>query len=158
MNGAISNVNDMVFPGAKQLISLANDVDAAQSNDASALLHTKMYQEIVSSLPLQVLLYFHWRFSVLWAITHMTLMHQKSLYVSEFENSLTGVTFTIWCFIETFRIYFGYKGNLKEQVYLTKYPFTYVVFFVVLFDWFQSCSRKQTIHYIFYCIVLFQFV
>ena len=113
MNETFDDVSDIIFPGAKTLQIWTKDQDMDVS---PAVLYTKKQQEIVSSLPLQVLLYFHWRFSALWVITQSVLLYQKSQSVSEFENHLITITFAIWCPIEAFRIYFGYSGNLKEQV------------------------------------------
>ena len=113
MNETFDDVSEIVFPGAKRLGIWTKDNELF--NSSPILLYAKKQQEIVSSLPLQVLLYFHWRFSILWIILHSILMYNKSNNVNDFERIVITVTFLIWCVIEIFRIYLGYSGNLREQ-------------------------------------------
>lgn len=146
MKEILDDVSDIVFPGSKRLKIWRRDDDIV----GPILIYDKKQQEIVSSLELQVSLYFHWRFSILWVVTHSILLYKKSNNITQFERLVTSVTFVIWCIIEIFRIYLGYCGNLREQVphlagffFLSLFPqFILMIIFLILPNYSNQTSLE----------------
>ena len=102
------------------------------------------YESIVSSLPLQVSLYFHWRYSIIFVGFYFV----KWLSVKDFKsnNIMTSIfvpiIISLWSLIEIARIYLGYAGNLREQVphlfgflFLTIFPQSILLILMMVLQW-----------------------
>ena len=73
---------------------------------------------ICSDMVLQMLLYFHAYFSVVWFAMYWYLWTWKSEHM-EYQRAvkiLSPTIFAIWTIAEAPRLLFGYTGNLKEKV------------------------------------------
>merc|ERR1712228_122142 len=99
---------------------------------------------VVSSLELQISLYFHVRFSVV-HVLFFVIAHSQS--TTNENNSISNLKFqaisaAIWCVIESSRIYLGYAGNLCEQVphlfgflFLSVFPQTILIVLIIALQW-----------------------
>ncbi len=71
------------------------------------------YKPSLSSLPLQMSLYYNGLLSVMFSVVVGSCSVYKYLYYNK-RVSISVITF--WTFLEPFRLYYGYKGNMKEKV------------------------------------------
>ncbi|XP_002731785.1 transmembrane protein 17-like [Saccoglossus kowalevskii] len=72
--------------------------------------------EIVSNLPLQMILYFNVFYFPLWLITCVVMYELKFHYLDEFYKFILITVYIVVACIEVIRLYLGYKGNLMEKV------------------------------------------
>lgn len=75
-------------------------------------------REVVSSVPLQTLLYFNVWYSAAFLLVSVPLVRWKIL--NNREDTLlrysTPTCYAVWAVAEAYRLYQGYLGNLREQV------------------------------------------
>ncbi|XP_043925683.1 transmembrane protein 17B-like [Protopterus annectens] len=79
----------------------------------------KSYQtahEVVSSLPLQMLLYFNVFFFPFWWIAELLMLELKYNLLPGYYQFLTVTALITITLIEFLRLYLGYLGNLQERV------------------------------------------
>ncbi|XP_041760153.1 transmembrane protein 17A-like [Coregonus clupeaformis] len=76
----------------------------------------KTVNELVSHLPLQMLLYFNMFYFPCWWVSAVLMLDLKLYYLPGYYQALlvTGVVLLTIC--EITRLYLGYVGNLKEKV------------------------------------------
>eukprot|EP00002_Diphylleia_rotans_P031985 TRINITY_DN6673_c0_g1_i4.p1 TRINITY_DN6673_c0_g1~~TRINITY_DN6673_c0_g1_i4.p1 ORF type:complete len:181 (+),score=36.77 TRINITY_DN6673_c0_g1_i4:59-601(+) len=116
-------VTEVVFPSSRVLLQKTDDNPAIFSG----------HVEVLSSLPLQSLVYFNCLLSLTWFSIGIPLLQWKR------DNLFRGLTvlpymgFAIWCIFEPLRLYSGYVGNLKEKV-----PHLVVFFILTLFPVFET--------------------
>ncbi|KAK3882201.1 hypothetical protein Pcinc_013420 [Petrolisthes cinctipes] len=72
--------------------------------------------EVVSSLPLQMVLYFSTLFFPCWMITSSVMLSLKFAYVSSLYQWVLVAVHTSIPVIEVIRLYIGHIGNLEEKV------------------------------------------
>ncbi|XP_033111588.1 transmembrane protein 17-like [Anneissia japonica] len=72
--------------------------------------------EIVTSLPLQMALYFNVFFFPFWIITCIVMLDLKFLYLQEINQFIYITVYVIMSGTEVMRLYLGYLGNLQERV------------------------------------------
>ncbi|XP_069820042.1 transmembrane protein 17B-like [Dendropsophus ebraccatus] len=72
--------------------------------------------ELVSSLPLQMVLYFNLLFFPVWFISEATMLELKYQSLPGYYQFLLITAVTILTLIESLRLYLGYIGNLHEKV------------------------------------------
>ena len=104
------------------------------------------YEEIVSSLGLQISLYFHWRFSLIFVAFYvLKCIIMKADLFADFVSMAAVILLTLWSVIEAWRIYLGYAGNLREQVphlfgflFLSIFPQFLLVVVVMGLQWQRS--------------------
>eukprot|EP00042_Codosiga_hollandica_P035500 m.263779 g.263779 ORF g.263779 m.263779 type:complete len:114 (-) comp54649_c0_seq24:1705-2046(-) len=70
--------------------------------------------ELLSSVRLQVFLYFHTYFLPVWFIA--TLLASAIQTQTFFETTLLAALYILTAALEIVRLYFGYMGNLLERV------------------------------------------
>lgn len=107
------------------------------------------YEEIVSSLGLQISLYFHWRYSIIFIIFYFI----KYLWIND-DNIFIPIITILWSIIEIIRIYLGYAGNLSEQVphlfgflFLTIFP-QMILIIIILILTFNTNNDNNNHNYI----------
>ncbi|XP_054718063.1 transmembrane protein 17-like [Uloborus diversus] len=101
VRSAVQRMSEVVFPGIK--ISYKHQM-------------TRKSEEIMSSLPLQMCLYFNANYSPLWIISRIGCLTYKFSELSQlYRILLTGVVI-VMAVVEVARLYLGYKGNLTEKV------------------------------------------
>jgi len=93
------------------------------------------YEPIVSSLELQISFYFHWRYSIIHILTFVIF---QSHQLKQFE----AICVCVWSLVEAIRIYFGYEGNLCEQVphlfgflFLSVFPQLIILSVIMVLQW-----------------------
>ncbi|KAM3937596.1 transmembrane protein 17B-like isoform 1-T1 [Leptodactylus fuscus] len=72
--------------------------------------------EVVSSLPLQMTLYFNVAFFPIWFISEVIMLELKYHLLPGYYQVLLVTAVTILTLIESLRLYLGYIGNLHEKV------------------------------------------
>ncbi|KAG8597988.1 hypothetical protein GDO81_002450 [Engystomops pustulosus] len=72
--------------------------------------------EVVSSLPLQMTLYFNVFFFPIWFISEVIMLELKYHLLPGYYQFLLVTAVTILTVIESLRLYLGYIGNLHEKV------------------------------------------
>eukprot|EP01084_Bolivina_argentea_P154356 269091_1 len=113
-----------------------------ESSNANNISTNSKYEEIISSLPLQISLYFHWRYSIVYVIFFVI----KYIVVKDNYNDLISIFIPIivslWSIVEASRIYLGYAGNLCEQVphlfgflFLTIFPQSVLIILLMVLQW-----------------------
>ncbi|XP_077996201.1 transmembrane protein 17-like [Glandiceps talaboti] len=79
--------------------------------------HTiKPGNEIVSSLSLQMSLYFNVFYFPFWLVTCIVMYQLKFHYLDDFYRYILLTLYIVISIIEIMRLYLGYKGNLMEKV------------------------------------------
>ena len=72
-----------------------------------------VYRPSLASLPLQVGLFYNCLFSLLFAVVVGACSINKILY---YNKKVSISVLSVWSFIEPFRLYYGFSGNLRERV------------------------------------------
>lgn len=72
-----------------------------------------IYKPSLSSLPLQISLYYNSLFSFFFAIVIGSCSINKIFY---WNKKVSISVLSVWAFIEPIRLYYGYSGNLNEKV------------------------------------------
>ncbi|XP_071946430.1 transmembrane protein 17B-like isoform X2 [Antedon mediterranea] len=72
--------------------------------------------ELVTSLPLQMLLYFNVFYFPFWIISCIVMLELKFLHLQEIYQFIHITVYIIMSGTEIMRLYLGYLGNLQERV------------------------------------------
>ncbi|XP_025936580.1 transmembrane protein 17 [Apteryx rowi] len=72
--------------------------------------------EIISSLPLQMSLYFNVYFFPLWWLSTVVMLQLKYPVLSDYYKFIVVTVIILASLIEVIRLYLGYMGNLQEKV------------------------------------------
>ncbi|NWX22606.1 TMM17 protein, partial [Aegotheles bennettii] len=72
--------------------------------------------EIVSSLPLQMSLYFNVYFFPCWWLSTVVMLYLKYPDLSDYYKFILVTVMILASLIEVIRLYLGYMGNLQEKV------------------------------------------
>ncbi|KAJ8002957.1 hypothetical protein DPEC_G00164350 [Dallia pectoralis] len=72
--------------------------------------------EVVSSLPLQMSLFFNMSFFPLWLISEVVMLHLKYPVLPDYYKFILTTIVILMTLIEAIRLYLGYTGNLQEKV------------------------------------------
>ncbi|NXK92759.1 TMM17 protein, partial [Formicarius rufipectus] len=72
--------------------------------------------EIVSSLPLQMSLYFNVYFFPFWWLSTVVILYLKYPALSDYYKFILVTIMVLASLIEAVRLYLGYMGNLQEKV------------------------------------------
>ncbi|KAG7274780.1 hypothetical protein CRUP_015767 [Coryphaenoides rupestris] len=78
--------------------------------------HLERSREVVSSLPLQMCLYFNMWFFPLWWISEVVMLHLKYPALPDYYKFILVTVVVVMTVIEAIRLYLGYAGNLQEKV------------------------------------------
>ncbi|XP_072529820.1 transmembrane protein 17B [Salminus brasiliensis] len=73
-------------------------------------------REVVSSLPLQMSLFFNLCFFPLWWISEVVMLHLKYPALPDYYKFILITILILMTLIEGIRLYLGYAGNLQEKV------------------------------------------
>ncbi|XP_013866578.1 transmembrane protein 17A [Austrofundulus limnaeus] len=88
----------------------ANSDVGREQEDASVV------NELVSHLPLQMLLYFNLFYFPCWWFSAVFMLEVKYYYLPGYYQALLITGLVLLTIIEVIRLYLGYVGNLKEKV------------------------------------------
>ncbi|KAG7467963.1 hypothetical protein MATL_G00137800 [Megalops atlanticus] len=72
--------------------------------------------DVVSSLPLQMSLFFNLCFFPLWWVCEVVMLHLKYPVLPDYYKFILITVLIIMTLIEAIRLYLGYAGNLQEKV------------------------------------------
>ncbi|XP_055939365.1 transmembrane protein 17-like [Argiope bruennichi] len=101
VKSAARKVSEVVFPGIK--ISYKHKF-------------TRKSEEVLSSLPLQMCLYFNANYSPLWILIRTGCLVYKFSDLSQLYQILLTTVIVVMVIVEVSRLYLGYVGNLTEKV------------------------------------------
>ncbi|XP_032893222.1 transmembrane protein 17A-like isoform X2 [Amblyraja radiata] len=73
-------------------------------------------QTVVSSLALQMFLYFNCYFFPFWWACHIVMLELKYFYLSTYYRITLTALIVVMTLVEVARLYLGYLGNLQEKV------------------------------------------
>lgn len=76
----------------------------------------RLGEEIMTNLPMQVLLFFNVHYSPLWVISRVLALYLKYRHISPTYQVLCTAILLMMSVVEIPRLYLGYLGNLTEQV------------------------------------------
>ncbi|XP_071439834.1 transmembrane protein 17-like [Hetaerina americana] len=100
----ITNVSDKIFPG----LLYSKSYPMSDFN--------KIGNEILTSLPLQMALYFNVVFFPFWLVTMCVMLAVKYEYLSAMYQFLLVTILIVVSLIECLRLHLGYLGNLTEKI------------------------------------------
>ncbi|GFY62504.1 transmembrane protein 17 [Trichonephila inaurata madagascariensis] len=101
VKSAARKVSEVVFPGMK--LSYGHKFSIKS-------------EEVLSSLPLQMCLYFNVNYSFLWILIRIGCLVYKFHDLSQLYQILLTTVIFVMVVVEISRLYLGYVGNLTEKV------------------------------------------
>ncbi|XP_064486911.1 transmembrane protein 17A-like [Ornithodoros turicata] len=101
----VESVTESLFPGVLQ----------NQKNKPS-LRPFRFDDEILTNLPLQMLIFFNSCYSPLWVIARVLALYLKYRYLDETYQVLCSAILLMMTLVEAPRLYLGHLGNLTEEM------------------------------------------
>lgn len=121
--------------------------------------------EMVSSLALQMSLYFNSYFFPLWWVSCIVMLHLKYSILPDYYKFIVVTVVILITLIEAIRLYLGCMGNLQEKVpelagfwllsLLLQLP---LILFLLLNDGLRNLPLEKAIHIIFTIFLTFQVI
>ncbi|NXY50809.1 TMM17 protein, partial [Ceuthmochares aereus] len=121
--------------------------------------------EILSSLPLQMSLYFNVYFFPFWWLTAVVMLHLKYPVLSDYYKFILIIIMILASLIEVIRLYLGYMGNLQEKVpelagfwllsLLLQLP---MILFLLFNESLKIQPLEQAVHIVFVLFLTFQVI
>uniref|UniRef100_A0A8D2QGG8 Transmembrane protein 17 n=1 Tax=Zonotrichia albicollis TaxID=44394 RepID=A0A8D2QGG8_ZONAL len=121
--------------------------------------------EILSSLPLQMSLYFNVYFFPFWWLITVAILYMKYPALSDYYKFILVTIMILVSLTELIRLYLGYVGNLLEKVpelagfwLLTLLPQLPIILFLLFNEGLKIHSLERAVHIIFAAFLSFQVV
>ncbi|CAM4540455.1 unnamed protein product [Lepidochelys olivacea] len=121
--------------------------------------------EIVSSLPLQMSLYFNLYFFPFWWVSSVVMLQLKYPVLPDYYKFILVTVIVLVSLIEAIRLYLGYMGNLQEKVpelagfwllsLLLQLP---IILFLLFNDGLKIQPLERAVHIIFALFLTFQVI
>ncbi|NXT33657.1 TMM17 protein, partial [Pelecanoides urinatrix] len=121
--------------------------------------------EILSSLPLQMSLYFNVYFFPLWWLSTVAMLHLKYPVLSDYYKFILVTVMILASLIEVIRLYLGFMGNLQEKVpelagfwllsLLLQLP---IILFLLFNEGLQIQPLERAVHIVFALFLTFQVI
>ncbi|XP_051021034.1 transmembrane protein 17 [Acomys russatus] len=121
--------------------------------------------EMVSSLPLQMSLYFNSYFFPLWWVSCVTMLHTKYPVLPDYYKFIVITVVILVTLIEAIRLYLGCLGNLQEKVpelagfwllsLLLQLP---LILFLLLNEGLRNLPLEKAVHIVFTVFLTFQVI
>ncbi|NWI59968.1 TMM17 protein, partial [Calyptomena viridis] len=121
--------------------------------------------EIVSSLPLQVSLYFNVYFFPFWWLSTVVILYLKYPVLSDYYKFILVTIMILTSLIEVIRLYLGYLGNLQEKVpelagfwllsLLLQLP---IILFLLFNEGLNIQALERAVHMVFASFLTFQVI
>lgn len=121
--------------------------------------------EMVSSLPLQMSLYFNSYFFPLWWVSCTVMLHMKYSVLPDYYKFIVITVIVLVTLMEAVRLYLGCMGNLQEKVpelagfwllsLLLQLP---LILFLLLNEGLRNLPLEKAVHIIFTIFLTFQVV
>ncbi|XP_038249536.2 transmembrane protein 17 isoform X2 [Dermochelys coriacea] len=121
--------------------------------------------EIVSSLPLQMSLYFNLYFFPFWWVSSVVMLQLKYPVLPDYYKFILVTAIVLVSLIEAIRLYLGYMGNLQEKVpelagfwllsLLLQLP---IILFLLFNDGLKIQPLERAVHIIFALFLTFQVI
>ncbi|XP_028442124.1 transmembrane protein 17B isoform X2 [Perca flavescens] len=101
-------------------LSGTRDFFGIQGNDGSSLnvlaVGKRLDKRVLSSLHLQMSLYFNMWFFPVWWISETVMLHLKYPVLPDYYKFILVTVLILMTLIEAIRLFLGYAGNLQEKV------------------------------------------
>ncbi|OPJ58761.1 transmembrane protein 17 [Patagioenas fasciata] len=121
--------------------------------------------EIISSLPLQMSLYFNVYFFPFWWLSTVVMLHLKYPVLSDYYKFILVTIMILVSLIEVIRLYLGYLGNLQEKVpelagfwLLSLFLQLPVILFLLFNEGLKIQLLERAVHIIFALFLSFQVI
>ncbi|KFP39427.1 Transmembrane protein 17, partial [Chlamydotis macqueenii] len=121
--------------------------------------------EITSSLPLQMSLYFNVYFFPFWWLSTVVTLHQKYAVLSDYYKFILVTIMIMTSLMEVIRLYLGYMGNLQEKVpelagfwLLTLLLQLPMILFLLFNEGLKIQPLERGVHIIFALFLVFQVI
>ncbi|KFW05808.1 Transmembrane protein 17, partial [Eurypyga helias] len=121
--------------------------------------------EVVSSLPLQMALYFNVYFFPFWWLSAVVMLHLKYPILSDYYKFILVTIMILVSVIEIIRLYLGYMGNLQEKVpelagfwLLTLLLQLPMILFLLFNEGLKIQPLERAVHIIFALFLTFQVI
>ncbi|KAM6220554.1 transmembrane protein 17 [Rhynchocyon petersi] len=119
--------------------------------------------DMLSSLTLQMSLYFNTYFFPLWWVSSVVMLHMKYSVLPDYYKFIVVTIIILVTLIEAIRLYLGYMGNLQEKVpelagfwllsLLLQLP---LILFLLFNEGLKSLPMEKAVHIIFILFLTFQ--
>ncbi|XP_010209892.1 PREDICTED: transmembrane protein 17 [Tinamus guttatus] len=100
----------------EQYLSAIHSKGKSGANSSNKDFFLSTDNEIISSLPLQMSLYFNVYYFPLWWISTVIILYVKYPVLSDYYKFIVVTVIILASLIEVVRLYLGYMGNLQEKV------------------------------------------
>ncbi|XP_075302313.1 transmembrane protein 17 isoform X2 [Opisthocomus hoazin] len=121
--------------------------------------------EILSSLPLQMSLYFNVYFFPFWWLSTVVTLHLKYPVLSDYYKFILVTVMILASLIEVIRLYLGYMGNLQEKVpelagfwLLTLLLQLPIILFLLFNEGLKIQPLERAVHIVFALFLAFQVI
>ncbi|XP_015280456.1 PREDICTED: transmembrane protein 17 [Gekko japonicus] len=121
--------------------------------------------ELVSSLPLQMALYFNLCFFPFWWVSSVVMLQLKYPVLPDYYKFILVTIMIISSLIEVIRLYLGYMGNLQEKVpelagfwLLSLFLQLPLILFLLLNEGLRIQPLERAVHIVFVVFLVFQVV
>ncbi|XP_032041055.1 transmembrane protein 17 [Aythya fuligula] len=121
--------------------------------------------EIVSSLPLQMSLYFNVYFFPFWWLSSVVMLQLKYAVLSDYYKFILVTVMILASLIEIIRLYLGYIGNLQEKVpelagfwLLTLLLQLPIILFLLCNEGLKILPLERSVNIIFALFLIFQVI
>ncbi|XP_063184405.1 transmembrane protein 17 [Chroicocephalus ridibundus] len=121
--------------------------------------------EMLSSLPLQMSLYFNVYFFPFWWLSTVVMLQLKYSFLSDYYKFILVTIMILASLIEVIRLYLGYMGNLQEKVpelagfwLLTLLLQLPIILFLLFNEGLKIQPLERAVHIIFALFLTFQVI
>ncbi|XP_075391834.1 transmembrane protein 17 [Tenrec ecaudatus] len=135
------------------------------SNRTGPEYHEGPDDEMVSSLVLQMSLYFNTYFFPFWWVSSILMLYMKYSFLPDYYKFIVVTIIILVTLIEVIRLYLGYMGNLQEKVpelagfwllsLLLQLP---LILFLLFNGGLKSLPMEKAIHMIYTLFLTFQVI
>ncbi|XP_019404748.1 PREDICTED: transmembrane protein 17 [Crocodylus porosus] len=149
----LSNFSRTVFSDSNRTVPEYPDAGCSPDN------------EIVSSLPLQMSLYFNLYFFPFWWVSSVVMLQLKYSVLPDYYKFILVTIIILASLIEAIRLYLGYIGNLQEKVpelagfwllsLLLQFP---LILFLLFNEGLKIQPLERAVHIIFAFFLTFQVI
>uniref|UniRef100_H2ZW24 Transmembrane protein 17 n=1 Tax=Latimeria chalumnae TaxID=7897 RepID=H2ZW24_LATCH len=133
------------------------------SNSVSVIYFFNPGNEIVSSLPLQMSLYFNIYYFPFWWVSEVIMLHLKYPVLQDYYRFILVTILILATLIEIIRLYLGYAGNLQEKVpelagfwLLTLLLQLPLILFLLFNEGIEIQPLERAVHIVFALFLVFQ--
>jgi len=154
------------IPSVKEILSnIVQKIFAQDISELDKRLTKSPENLVLSSLPLQVVIFFNAIFYPFWLASTMLMLVLKYNYLTTELQVVVLAAVVIFSFIEIIRLYLGYVGNITEKIpelagflLLTILPQAPLILVLLFFDSLIIMPLEYAVHSILVVMIVFQVI